>query len=56
LSSEVVKLASAKTLQGQEVRIGTSSSVMVDNARVLTTDVAATNGVIHVIDTVLLPS
>jgi uncharacterized surface protein with fasciclin (FAS1) repeats len=56
LSEDVVRLASAKTLQGQKVRIGSASSVTVDNARVVTTDITATNGVIHVIDTVLLPS
>jgi uncharacterized surface protein with fasciclin (FAS1) repeats len=56
LAKDVTKLASAETLQGQKVRIGQRGAVTVDNARVLTTDVAATNGVIHVIDTVLLPS
>jgi uncharacterized surface protein with fasciclin (FAS1) repeats len=55
LASDVVKLNEAKTLQGQKVRIDTSSGVKVDNARVVKTDVKATNGVIHVIDTVILP-
>jgi len=55
LASDVVKLDEAKTLQGQSVRVNASSGVMVDNARVVKTDVMATNGVIHVIDTVILP-
>jgi uncharacterized surface protein with fasciclin (FAS1) repeats len=55
-STEVVKLTSAKTLNGQSVSIGTSAgSVMVNNARVVKADIPASNGVIHVIDTVLLP-
>jgi uncharacterized surface protein with fasciclin (FAS1) repeats len=55
-SAEVVKLTSAKTLNGQSVTISTSdSSVMVNNARVVKADIPASNGVIHVIDTVLLP-
>jgi uncharacterized surface protein with fasciclin (FAS1) repeats len=55
LAADVVKLSEAKTLQGQSVRISTSSSVTVDNAHVTKTDIMATNGVIHVIDTVILP-
>jgi uncharacterized surface protein with fasciclin (FAS1) repeats len=55
-SADVVKLASAKTLQGQEIEIGVANSVTIDNARVVTTDIVAKNGVIHVIDEVLLPS
>lgn len=56
-SSEVVKLKSAKTVQGQEVKIKVSEGkVMVDNAQVTQVDIAATNGVIHVIDNVILPS
>jgi uncharacterized surface protein with fasciclin (FAS1) repeats len=55
MAADVVKLASAETLQGQKVRIDASSSVTVDDARVVTTDISATNGVVHVIDTVLLP-
>jgi len=55
LACDVAKLNEAKTLQGQKVRIDTSSGVKVDNARVVKTDVKATNGVIHVIDTVILP-
>lgn len=56
LAKDVVKLSEAKTLQGQSVKIDTFSGVKVDNARVVKTNVMATNGVIHVIDTVILPS
>lgn len=50
------KVTDAKTVQGQMVRVdATRGGVMVNNARVLTADVAASNGVIHVIDTVILP-
>lgn len=55
MSSDVVKLESAKTVQGQEVAISTEGGVKVDNANVVKTDIAASNGVIHVIDTVILP-
>ncbi len=55
-AEDVVKLKEAKTLQGQKLAIDTSAGVKVNNAKVVQTDVAAANGVIHVIDTVLLPS
>ncbi len=55
LAADVVKLSSAKTVNGKEVKIDTSNGVMVDNATVTATDVDASNGVIHVIDTVILP-
>ena len=55
-SSKVVKLDSAKTVQGGTVAIKTANGgVMVNNARVIKADVEASNGVIHVIDAVLLP-
>lgn len=55
-AADVVKLTSAKTVQGQEVRIMVrDGKVMINNATVTTADVAASNGVIHVIDTVILP-
>ena len=55
-SSEVVKLTSAKTLNGASVAIKVDGgSVFVNNAKVVIPDVMASNGVIHVIDTVLLP-
>lgn len=55
-ATDVVKLKEAKTLQGQKLAIDTSGGVKVNNAQVVQTDVAAANGVIHVIDTVLLPN
>ena len=55
-AEDVVKLDSAKTVEGQNLAIKTmDGAVMVDNARVIKTDIAASNGVIHVIDAVLLP-
>ena len=55
MASDVVKLASAKTVQGQSVSIDTRSGVMVDGAKVIKTDIETSNGVIHVIDSVILP-
>jgi uncharacterized surface protein with fasciclin (FAS1) repeats len=56
MAADVVKLKSAKTVQGQEVKVmDGSDGVMIDNAKVIKTDIAATNGVIHVIDTVIMP-
>ena len=50
-----VKAGKVKTVQGSELTISTTGGVKVDAANVVTTDVAASNGVIHVIDTVVLP-
>lgn len=50
-----VKAGKVKTVQGQELTITTTGGVMVDNAKVVATDVTASNGVIHAIDTVLMP-
>jgi uncharacterized surface protein with fasciclin (FAS1) repeats len=56
MAKDVVKLQSAKTVEGAEVAIKAGNSgVMVNNAHVTKTDIAASNGVIHVIDAVLLP-
>jgi uncharacterized surface protein with fasciclin (FAS1) repeats len=56
-AADVVKLTSAKTVQGQTVSIkAIDKGVMIDGARVLKTDIPASNGVIHVIDAVILPS
>ena len=55
-AGEVVNLSSAKTVNGRALRINTKDGkVMVDNARVTATDIMASNGVIHVIDSVVLP-
>ena len=56
LAADVVKLDKAKTVQGQELKIvAGKDGVKVDNATVVKTDIMAKNGVIHVIDSVLLP-
>ena len=55
-AGEVVNLTSAKTVNGRALRIDTKDGkVMVDNARVTAADIMASNGVIHVIDSVVLP-
>lgn len=54
-AAEVVKLTSATTVQGGAVTIDAANGVRVNDATVLTADVMASNGVIHVIDRVLLP-
>lgn len=56
LASDVVKLDWATTVQGQKVQIKASGNgVMIDNANVVKTDIETSNGVIHVIDSVILP-
>ncbi|WP_161987043.1 fasciclin domain-containing protein [Vibrio ponticus] len=56
MAADVVKLDKATTVQGQDVMISVNGDkVMVDNANVVATDVKASNGVIHVIDTVIMP-
>jgi len=56
-ASKVVKMKKAKTVNGQSLSIkANKSGVMVGGAKVVTTDIVASNGVIHVIDTVLLPN
>jgi uncharacterized surface protein with fasciclin (FAS1) repeats len=52
----VAKLDSATTLQGQTVEISKQDGVKINEARVIAPDVEATNGIIHVIDTVLMPA
>ena len=55
-SDQVVTLSEAATVNGQMVEISVAdANVMVDNANVVAVDIMATNGVIHVIDTVILP-
>lgn len=56
MAADVVKLSKAKTVQGSEVSIKVmDGKVMVDNAHVIATDIKCKNGVIHVIDAVILP-
>jgi len=55
-STDVVKLDEAKTVSGKTVSVHASGgSVMVNNAQVVTADITASNGIIHVIDSVLIP-
>ena len=56
MAEDVVKLSSAETVNGQNVDIKVwDGKVMIDDAQVTAVDIAATNGVIHVIDKVILP-
>lgn len=56
MAADVVKLKSAKTVQGQSLQISLSGkNVKVDQANLTQTDINASNGVIHVIDSVVLP-
>jgi len=50
-----VKAGKVKTVQGSEILVAMMGGVMVDNAKVTSTDIVADNGVIHVIDSVIMP-
>lgn len=56
LLSKDVKAGMAKTVQGSDLTVSTMNGVMVDQAKVTSVDIVADNGVIHVIDTVVLPN
>ncbi len=56
MSSEVAAMTTGKTVEGSSITIKVDgSTVMINNAKVITPDIQASNGVIHVIDTVLMP-
>ena len=56
MAADVTKLTSAKAVSGDSMTIAVrNGNVMADSSRVVKTDIAASNGVIHVIDTVLMP-
>lgn len=55
MAADVTKIKSAKTVEGSELKIDASSGVKINNATVSQADVEADNGVIHIIDTVLIP-
>ncbi len=56
-AAEVVKMTSAPTANGQDLQIRVEEDVVfINDARVVTADVGASNGVIHVVDTVILPN
>ena len=57
MAADVVKVKSAETLNGQSVAVNVKdNTVMIDNAKVVATDIICSNGVIHVIDEVILPA
>jgi uncharacterized surface protein with fasciclin (FAS1) repeats len=56
MSKDVVTMKEAKTVNGQSFTVSMDGgTVMIDNAKVVATDIECTNGIIHVIDTVILP-
>ena len=56
MAADAMKVKEARTVQGSSLKVNAAGGkVMVDNATVVKADVAASNGVIHVIDTVVLP-
>jgi uncharacterized surface protein with fasciclin (FAS1) repeats len=54
-AADVAGLTEAATVNGKSVKIDASNGVKIDGATVVKTDITASNGVIHVIDTVLMP-
>ncbi len=54
--SKDVKAGEVKTVEGSSLTVSTMGGVKVDNAKVTATDIVADNGVIHVIDTVVMPN
>jgi uncharacterized surface protein with fasciclin (FAS1) repeats len=55
MAADVAGITSAKTVQGKELRIDTKDGVKVNEAKVIKADIDTDNGVIHVIDSVLIP-
>ena len=49
------KKIAVKTLQGQDIKVNATEAVMINDAKVAMADIVASNGVIHVIDKVILP-
>lgn len=57
MAADVVKITSAKTVNGQDATVSVADGkVKIDNANVIATDIVCDNGVIHVIDSVIMPS
>lgn len=56
MAADVAKMKSAQTVEGSNVKIDAVKGVKINDATVSTADVAADNGVIHIIDTVLMPA
>ena len=55
MAADVANITSAKTVEGKELKIDTKDGVKVNEAKVIQADIGADNGVIHVIDSVLMP-
>ena len=56
MAADVLSMNSAKTVNGQSFMISThQGKAMVDSAQIIKTDIETSNGIIHVIDTVILP-
>ena len=55
MSDDVIKIKNAKTVNGKELTIDSDNVVKIDDATVIKTDIECSNGVIHIIDSVLLP-
>ena len=55
-SKQLEQIATAQTEQGQEIRIDVRDSILVDSAKVLRSDIYASNGIIHGIDSLLIPT
>jgi uncharacterized surface protein with fasciclin (FAS1) repeats len=55
-SDQVIKLKMAETLEGSNVAINSKKGVMINDATVIKADIEASNGTVHVIDTVLIPA
>ncbi|WP_407330620.1 fasciclin domain-containing protein [Enterovibrio sp. 27052020O] len=55
MAADVVAMTEAPTVQGNMIKVDASNGVKVDNANVVATDIVASNGVIHVIDNVIIP-
>ena len=55
-TSQVIEMKSVRTVQGQALRIDIENGVRINDAHVIKADVEAANGIIHIIDSVLLPS
>ena len=48
-------MTDAKTVEGTKININTKNGVMINDAKVITADIECSNGVIHIVDTVLMP-
>lgn len=55
MSKDVAGMIDAKTVQGTKIKINAKNGVMINDAKVVKPDIETSNGVIHVIDTVLMP-